>query len=295
MPSGPLSVFPPPSPVESMISTGVKNRAYAGMEVSPIENIVTIEKTINNIEAVSGQKITIALQSDTSTVNINYSNNSSLSIKFKSGKLINENITITQISNLKEKFPDIPQFLKSLFYYDISLDVPDFSADVFFKYSDESLNIAGIDEEDLTVSFYDSIDIGGFKWHIIPGSIDINNNTIRVSTSHFSLWAFSNSDSDIFNKNIPFDFSLSQNFPNPFNPETTINFFLPISSDIILNIYNIRGQLIRKLVSGQLNAGEHLQIWDGRNDIGIIVSSGIYFARLKAGKFTAIRRMTFLK
>jgi tetratricopeptide (TPR) repeat protein len=84
-------------------------------------------------------------------------------------------------------------------------------------------------------------------------------------------------------QNVPAKYALSQNFPNPFNPQTLIQYQLPEASHIILKIYNLFGQEVRTLVAGQREAGYHVEIWDGRNDFGEKVASGVYFYRLSAG------------
>ena len=93
----------------------------------------------------------------------------------------------------------------------------------------------------------------------------------------------------------PTDFELHQNFPNPFNPQTTIRFALPAPSEVLLVIYDARGRQVRTLVDDRLNIGIHTLIWDGRNDFGNAVASGLYFYRIRAGEFNKIKKMTFLK
>ena len=94
---------------------------------------------------------------------------------------------------------------------------------------------------------------------------------------------------------VPTRFELMQNYPNPFNPETNILFRLASLQHVSLKIYSTTGNLIKTLVSSQLSAGEHMAVWDGTNDAGEQVSSGVYFAHLKAGVFTATRRMVLLR
>lgn len=79
---------------------------------------------------------------------------------------------------------------------------------------------------------------------------------------------------------------LNQNYPNPFNPITTISFSLPENSSVELNIYNIRGQKVRSLLDDQRDKGSHSIVWNGRNDNGNSVSSGIYFYKLEANNRT---------
>jgi len=89
--------------------------------------------------------------------------------------------------------------------------------------------------------------------------------------------------------------TLSQSYPNPFNLETTIPFSLPRASEVQLRIYNDRGQLIRTIVDGVLQAGNKNLIWNGRDGRGIEVSSGVYFVRLEVGSEVFIHRITLQK
>ncbi len=95
---------------------------------------------------------------------------------------------------------------------------------------------------------------------------------------------------------VPAGFSLSQNYPNPFNPYTTINFTLPARARVTLTIHNILGYPVRRLVDGYRQAGVHVINWDGLDDSGNSLSSGIYFSRVKTdGGQTAIRKMIYTK
>jgi hypothetical protein len=89
---------------------------------------------------------------------------------------------------------------------------------------------------------------------------------------------------------IPIEFGLSQNYPNPFNPKTTISYQLPKSAMVKLSIYNVACQLVEVLVSDHKNAGYHTVLWDAVN-----VSSGLYFYRIEAGKFTEVKKCVFIK
>jgi hypothetical protein len=90
--------------------------------------------------------------------------------------------------------------------------------------------------------------------------------------------------------------ALGQNYPNPFNPETNIRFELSEASDVMLAVYDLAGQVVRTLVGDQyLAAGVHKVVWDGRNTRGEQVGSGVYFYQLRAGSFTAIKKMTLLQ
>lgn len=93
----------------------------------------------------------------------------------------------------------------------------------------------------------------------------------------------------------PQAFRLMQNSPNPFNPATTIAFELPQAADVDVAVYNLVGQRLRTLVSEQKAPGRYQVVWDGKDDSGRDVSSGVYFYRYHAGEFLASRRMLLIR
>ena len=90
---------------------------------------------------------------------------------------------------------------------------------------------------------------------------------------------------------------LGQNHPNPFNPVTTIDYWVPggARNAVSLVIYDVRGARVRTLVNTEKAAGRYTAQWDGRNDAGAPVSSGVYFYRMVAGGFEKTHRMVLLK
>ena len=106
---------------------------------------------------------------------------------------------------------------------------------------------------------------------------------------------------------IPAQFSLEQNYPNPFwsaatssaigggNPETEIRFQLPEAGQVTVKIFNTTGQEVRTLVSGRQEAGHHSMTWDGRDNYGHAVASGVYLYQLRAGTFTQVRKMNLVR
>jgi hypothetical protein len=96
-------------------------------------------------------------------------------------------------------------------------------------------------------------------------------------------------------REIPTEFALSQNYPNPFNPTTSIKFAIPENANVQLNIYNMLGQKVRTIMDGMQDAGYYTVNWDGNNDLGSKVSSGIYIYRISAGKYNATMKMNLLK
>ena len=94
---------------------------------------------------------------------------------------------------------------------------------------------------------------------------------------------------------LPTGFALSQNYPNPFNPETKIEFALPDAATVTLTVYNVLGQVGVTLVNDEFLAGTHQVSWQGRDQQGQAVGSGVYLYRLQAGAETMTRKMMLLK
>ena len=93
----------------------------------------------------------------------------------------------------------------------------------------------------------------------------------------------------------PQGYALYSNIPNPFNPETTIRFDIPVAGNIRLEVLDILGRRIRLLIEGGISAGTHQVLWDGRDDSGQSVSSGVYLYRLQAGEYHAVKRMLLVR
>jgi hypothetical protein len=102
---------------------------------------------------------------------------------------------------------------------------------------------------------------------------------------------------------VPATFGLAQNFPNPFNPITTINFQVPVAATVTIKIYSMIGQEVATLVEGKLEAGTHSILWDSRNSDGESMASGVYLYRMvavpvdgsTAQAYTSLRKLTLLK
>jgi hypothetical protein len=97
----------------------------------------------------------------------------------------------------------------------------------------------------------------------------------------------------VVNKDIdlaPKTYSISQNFPNPFNPSTVITYSIPVSSNVIINVYNVLGELIRTLVNENQEAGIYKVNFDAQG-----LSNGVYFYKIQAGNYTETKKMLLLK
>ncbi len=94
---------------------------------------------------------------------------------------------------------------------------------------------------------------------------------------------------------VPNEIGLHQNYPNPFNPATEISFTLPTGGNVKLEVYNLLGQRVRSLISGFYEAGSYTVTWDGTDEAGHSLSSGVYLYRLEAGDLEQTRKMMLLK
>jgi hypothetical protein len=95
--------------------------------------------------------------------------------------------------------------------------------------------------------------------------------------------------------NLPTEFALEQNAPNPFNPTTRIKLAIPTASNWTLAIYNVAGQLVQRY-EGSTSSPAYVDVtWDGRDRHGRPVATGVYFYRMRAGSFNAVKKMVLLK
>ena len=94
---------------------------------------------------------------------------------------------------------------------------------------------------------------------------------------------------------LPVSFALHPNHPNPFNPETTIRYDLPIAGSVSLRIYDVTGQVVRELTDAFQPAGSYSIVWNGRNERGDQVANSVYLYELRAGDYRAIRKMLLMK
>lgn len=94
---------------------------------------------------------------------------------------------------------------------------------------------------------------------------------------------------------LPSPTMLLSNYPNPFNPETTISYSLKEASPVKIDIYNTKGQLVKNLENGVKAAGDFKIVWDGRDNDGHAVSSGVFYYKMSAGKYSSTRKMVMLK
>ena len=119
-------------------------------------------------------------------------------------------------------------------------------------------------------------------------------NTGYIFGSNNSLLKFIDTDG-INDNSLPHTTELYQNYPNPFNPTTEITFSLQDDEFVVLSIYNIRGQLVNNLVSEKTPRGAHSITWNGKNNSGEEVNSGMYFCVLKSKGCESIKKMMLIR
>ena len=166
-----------------------------------------------------------------------------------------------------------------------NLTIGNFTFDTtFINLADTTLNL------DLSTFLeYDSV----YAWSVFASDGEF----LIASADTFGFYApvTATAIDDEWLTGVPSEFKLHSNYPNPFNPSTTIRYDLPSGADVQLVIYNIAGQIVCKLVNEYQNAGFQNAVWDGKDGSGNIVSTGIYLYMIKAGAHTAVKKMTLIK
>ena len=202
-------------------------------------------------------------------------------------RLANSNIGIVDKSNLtaldtirtlaeNEKISiDVSAYIDSVGEHSFALAAASDKDSVYF-YSRDKLVLDGHFEK--SIEFHNS---GFATLHSVWPSISY--------TSDASLAV--NEKSDI----LPKEFALHDNFPNPFNPSTTIRFDLPSATDVSIVVFNVLGQKIKTIERAQMNPGYHSIIWNATNDFGSQVSAGMYFYQLRTNEFVKTKKMILLK
>ncbi|MBL7960834.1 VCBS repeat-containing protein, partial [bacterium] len=135
-------------------------------------------------------------------------------------------------------------------------------------------------------------ELAGAGWVEVPG-VMMKNGWLeaRVSRTGTFKAVFSKTDFSA----IPTEIKLHSNYPNPFNPSTTIGYAIHKNTDVSIAVYNVFGQKVKTLVRGNQPAGYHQVIWDSTNDNGAQVASGVYYYRLETAGFSETRKMLLIK
>ncbi len=142
---------------------------------------------------------------------------------------------------------------------------------------------------------YNATTTGRYYVKVVGYNWAMSDYSLRVTSNGMAVAGIAGLDEKKENVVISQVLLLGQNYPNPFNPSTTIAFQLPQAGPVALKVFNIAGQLVKTLIDEEKGIGEHTVIWNGTNEVGADVPSGIYFYRLQAGEFSETKRMTLLK
>ena len=228
---------------------------------------VSITNTIfDNDSPYQIQVVPQTLTGETTTMNIGYSNikDGIAGIQQASGNIINFHSTSIDSNPLFFGGDDIhdPQ------YYSLSSGSP-------------CINTGTPDTSGLSLLPYD-----------LAGNMRIWNNVIDMGCYEFGAPPVGNDDPVVPQ---PSGAIFASNYPNPFNPETNISFFLPEAGNTELCIYNLKGQVVRRLISSPLGAGTHRVLWDGKDESNSPVASGMYLYRVQCGKHQFCGKMVLAK
>ncbi|MFH2050773.1 MAG: T9SS type A sorting domain-containing protein [bacterium] len=175
------------------------------------------------------------------------------------------------------------------------------SNQIVIRYDDVDLKLGDIligDEASLAVYHWVDAATG---WELIGGSVDTASNAIYAPITQPGVYAaftfniITDVEDDEHSEVLPYRFELSQNYPNPFNPVTTIEYSLPERSHVIIDIYNVLGQIVRTLINETKSAGSYRTEWNGSDDAGRVVSTGVYVYRFSAGDVVQTKKMVLMK
>ncbi|NOY57952.1 MAG: T9SS type A sorting domain-containing protein, partial [Calditrichaeota bacterium] len=161
------------------------------------------------------------------------------------------------------------------------------------KINDTMIPAKGNATTGVSYSFLDTPDQAGNYFYKLQSV------SLTGDTSFYGLVSVVLTKVDFRKIRVPKEYALHQNYPNPFNPETSIEYALPELARVSLKIYDVNGHLVRSLISGQQSAGTHLVTWDGRDENGAKVVSGVYFYQFKAAgakqSFSQTNKMILMK
>jgi hypothetical protein len=234
------------------------------------------------------------------------------------GPLLKNNDTKTEYSHLENVQAQPGEQISIPFIASEDIDVLSF--DICLNYDNQSLKFVGLKKTDLVKDFQifenvtdnGLIKVGGFSLNetnlsgiyleMIFEVVGETGSSSQIELESYRLNAdqaqYANATVAIEDEkylNMPTDYVLHNNYPNPFNPETNIQFDIPENGNVSLKIYNMLGQEIKTLVEETKNAGTHMVQWDGRNENGQSIPSGVYIYRLIAENFTATKKMSLMK
>ena len=160
---------------------------------------------------------------------------------------------------------------------------------------------AGLYETSVSGYFIFPVATNEGQWNIRIELNDIIGNSTNLSPSDLAQKSFQNyiivdnTSLEIIEAELPMHFSLEQNFPNPFNPITSIKYAIPRSSIVKITVYDIRGNIIKSINNEYQSPGFKTVLWDATNNVGALVSAGLYIYSIEAEDFRQTRKMILLK
>ena len=166
-------------------------------------------------------------------------------------------------------------------------------ADGYVRISKDMIKGAGNSTDSHNYSYTDSDVKAGNKYFYKLCSVDYNG--YNRFYGPISVTVEGTTSVKEFNEVTPSNYSLDQNYPNPFNPETAITFSLKEAGPVSLKIYNIQGQVVRTLLDQSVAAGKYAVMWNGTNDQGVRLVSGIYIYALQVNGFKETRKLNLMK
>ncbi|MBN1884485.1 MAG: T9SS type A sorting domain-containing protein [Candidatus Krumholzibacteriota bacterium] len=135
----------------------------------------------------------------------------------------------------------------------------------------------------------------GFSFAAIRDVTSASPTMANIVAKDIISWMQNDTESDITESEIPRAYSLSQNFPNPFNPTTEIRFALRAKGNVSLKVYDVAGRLVKTLANEVRDAGSYNVTWDGTNNSGVKVASGVYFYKMDTREFNQTKKMVLLR
>jgi hypothetical protein len=207
-------------------------------------------------------------------------------------------ITVNYMDTMPEDPDTTSAYLFGNQFWVIDATIPDYAFATTLKFTYDESKLSTFNEGELVIVYREN---PGDEWIVYPEQdLDTVNNCVTLyNVTHFSIFAPADdlitTDIIIHPESVVKDFRLYPNFPNPFNPSTTIKYSIPQSGDVNLIIYNLLGQKIKTLQNSYQQPGVYRLLWDGTNEQGVTVANGIYFCLLKFNNQYLAHRMLFLK
>ncbi len=240
---------------------------------------------------------------------VSHNSGSSQSLMVKTQKI--ENVKeLTETNTPENDIPNTTDKTKYLTWNDSQKDTSIFSAPRQKVFSDASITLNGynlyrsqstpvgliegnrIATVPQAITNYEDMDVvGGHTYYYVVTALYDAGESEPANEVSILVTSIVKANSNF----IPKNFRLFQNTPNPFNPETTIKYQLPKSSEVSLKIYNLNGKLVKTLVNTKQASGHYSVLWDGKDEYGNFVSSGVYLYSIRTKEFSQIRKMILVR